>query len=79
MLRELMTRRTTRISQDRLGRAEGVNVQERQGRDYAHRAWPGAPVEVYCDNDLTVARDDVVRPEYEQLRQAVRDGLMAHV
>src|SRR5258707_2008738 len=68
-----------RISKDKSGRAEGVDVQERQGRDYAASAWPDAPVTVYCDNDLTAADDDVYRPEYDRLRQAIRAGDVAHV
>ena len=68
-----------RISVDRQGRAEGVAVQERQGREYAARVWPGVPVLVFSDNDLSAAKDDVVRPEYERLRQAIRDGQVEHV
>jgi len=67
------------ISQDKTGRAEGVEAQEKWGREYAAATWPGAPVLVFCDNDLSAARDDVVRPAYEALRQAVRDGQVAHV
>src|ERR1017187_5980622 len=68
-----------RISQDKRGRAEGVDAQERRGREYAGSAWPGLPVVIYCDNDLTAARDDVVRPAYERLREAIDRGEVAHL
>jgi DNA invertase Pin-like site-specific DNA recombinase len=68
-----------RISEDKRGRAEAVEAQERWGRAYAAEHWPGSPVVVYADNDLSAARDDVVRPAYERLRQAVRDGQVAHL
>jgi site-specific DNA recombinase len=60
------------------GRSEGVDVQERQGRAYSARAWPGLPIVVYADRLLSAA-DDTWRPEFEKLRQAVRDGEVAHV
>ena len=60
------------------GRSEGVDVQERQGRQYASAAWPGVPVVVYADRLLSAA-DDTWRPEFEKLRQAIRDGEVAHV
>lgn len=68
-----------RISIDRAGRKEGVQAQERWGREYAARMWPGVPVEVFPDNDLSAADDDVVRPEYERLREAIGRGEVAHV
>ena len=36
-----------RISEDKLGRREGVDAQERWGRDYAANAWAGVPVRVF--------------------------------
>lgn len=60
------------------GRSEGVEVQERQGREYAGHAWPDIPVVVYPDRLLSAA-DDTWRPEFEKLRQAIRDGQVAHV
>jgi site-specific DNA recombinase len=63
-----------RISEDKNAHREGVDEQERWGRAYAASAWPDLPVVVYCDNDITAARDDVVRPRFEYLRQAIRDG-----
>ena len=68
-----------RISIDRAGRKEGVKAQERWGREYAARTWPGVPVRVFADNDLSAAADDVVRPEYGQLREAIARGEVAHV
>lgn len=68
-----------RISVDRAGRREGVKAQERWGRAYAARTWPGMPIRVFPDNDLSAAADDVVRPEYEKLREAINRGEVAHV
>ncbi|MGH8880999.1 MAG: recombinase family protein, partial [Stackebrandtia sp.] len=68
-----------RISIDRAGRKEGVKAQERWGREYAARTWPGVPVRVFPDNDLSAAADDVVRPEYENLREAIGRGEVANV
>lgn len=67
-----------RLSPRTDGKSEGVDVQERQGRGYASTAWPGVPVVVYADRLLSAA-DDTWRPEYEKLRQAIRDGQVAHV
>lgn len=68
-----------RISIDRQGRQEGVTRQERWGRDYARQTWPGMPIRVFSDNDLCAADDDVVRPAYDDLREAIRRGDVAHV
>lgn len=68
-----------RISIDRAGRKEGVKAQERWGREYAAKTWPGVPVRVFRDNDLSAAADDVVRPEYDKLREAINRGEVAHV
>ncbi len=67
-----------RICKDRGGRAEGVKAQERWGRAYAARAWPGLPVRVYADNSLSAANGDH-RPGYESLREAIRNGEVAHL
>jgi len=56
------------------GHSEGVDVQERQGRAYSAQTWPGIPVVVYSDRLLSAADEDVWRPGFEKLRQAVRDG-----
>ena len=61
------------------GTSEGVDVQERQGRAYAAQAWPGVPVVVYSDRLLSAADEDVWRPGFEKLRQAIRDGEVAHL
>lgn len=68
-----------RISQDKRGRREGVDAQERWGRDYAADAWPGLPVEVFADNDLSAADPDVHRPEFERLRDWITRGQVAHL
>lgn len=68
-----------RISKDRAGRAEGVALQEKRGRAYAAERWPDLPVAVYCDNDLSAARDDIVRPQFQAMLAAVRRGEVAHV
>jgi site-specific DNA recombinase len=60
------------------GKSEGVDVQERRGRAYAAGTWPGLPVVVYADRLLSAA-DDTWRPEFEKLRQAIRDGEVAHL
>ena len=69
----------TRISADQQGRAEGVQAQERWGREYAAGTWPGVPVRVFTDNDLSAAKDDVVRPAFEEMREAIRRGECAHL
>jgi len=69
-----------RISDDhRTGRAEGVATQERWGRAYAAQHWPGIPVVVYRDNDLSASDPTVVRPGFEALRGAIRAGDVAHL
>lgn len=56
-----------------------MRAQERWGRAYAAQTWPGVPVRIFADNDLSAAADDVVRPEYEKLREAIARGEVAHV
>jgi site-specific DNA recombinase len=68
-----------RISIDRSGKKEKVATQERWGRAYAARMWPGVPVRVFADNDVSAFADDAVRPEYERLREAIARGEVAHV
>jgi site-specific DNA recombinase len=63
-----------RISKDRAGRAEGVDIQERQGHRYSAEQWPDLPIEVYSDNDIRASDPDVYRPAYEKLRGAIRNG-----
>lgn len=67
-----------RISKDKSGRVEGVKNQERWGRDYAARTWPGVPVRVFSDNNLS-ASDGTERPEFEAFRAALGRGEVAHV
>jgi site-specific DNA recombinase len=61
-----------RISQDKNGRAEGVAEQIRWGREYAAGTWPGLPIVVYAENNISGTDDE--RPELNAMRQAIRDG-----
>jgi site-specific DNA recombinase len=67
-----------RISIDKSGRREGVEAQERWGREYAAERWPDAMVRVFTDNNLSAARDDR-RPGYDELRAAIRASEITHV
>jgi DNA invertase Pin-like site-specific DNA recombinase len=67
-----------RLSPRSDGSYEGVEEQERWGRDYAAKRWPGEPIEVFADRGISAAADDW-RPDYERLRQWIRDGRVAHV
>ncbi|QSB17001.1 recombinase family protein [Natronosporangium hydrolyticum] len=69
----------TRISKDRYGNAETCLDQENLGRAYAAKVWPGLPVKVYSDPDLSAFRDDVYRPGYEALREAIKAGQVVHL
>ena len=64
---------------DRRGRAEGVTAQEKWGRAYAAQTWPGVPVRVFADNDVSAASDDVVRPKFELLKAAIERGEVVQV
>lgn len=66
-----------RESIDRSGRAENVADQERWGREYAASKWPGVPVRVFTDNDVSAVGKP--RPGYEALRAAIGRGEIAHV
>lgn len=67
-----------RISQAN-GHADKIEDQERWGREYAAQTWPGLPVVTYADNDLSAARDDVIRPAFERLKAAIAAGQVAEV
>jgi DNA invertase Pin-like site-specific DNA recombinase len=56
----------------------GVDEQARQGREYAARAWPGVPVEVFPERGISAANGDE-RPELDRLLQWLEDGRVAHV
>jgi site-specific DNA recombinase len=60
------------------GSYEGVDSQERWGRAYATRVWPGVPVRVFPDAGISAANGDH-RPQYEALREAIGRGEVAHV
>lgn len=61
------------------GSYEGVEDQERWGRKYAARMWPGVPVRVFAESGKSAFKDDAVRPEHEKFRAAVRRGEVGHV
>src|SRR5271170_5153085 len=61
------------------GSYEGVDLQERWGRDYAAATWPGVPVRLFADAGLSAAKDGVIRPDYEALRAAVANGEVRHL
>ncbi|SEC95095.1 Recombinase zinc beta ribbon domain-containing protein [Amycolatopsis tolypomycina] len=60
------------------GSYEGVEAQERWGREYAAKTWPGRPIEVFADAGVSAAGDDL-RPEFERFRKWLTDGKIAHV
>ncbi|WIX99334.1 recombinase family protein [Amycolatopsis mongoliensis] len=60
------------------GSYEGVEAQERWGREYAGKKWPGAPIEVFADKGISAATDDH-RPGFERFRQWLDEGKIAHV
>jgi DNA invertase Pin-like site-specific DNA recombinase len=64
----------TRISKDKYGNAETCLDQEAIGRRYAKKTWPGVAVVVYSDPDLSAYHDEVFRPGYEALQEAVKAG-----
>ncbi len=68
-----------RISDDPRGEHEGVKAQERWGRAYAAAHWPGVRIRVYVDNNISAADENNYREGYEQLREAVRRGEVAHL
>ena len=68
-----------RISVDRAGRREGVGRQEKWGRAYAARVWPGVPVRVFADNDASAFDEDSVRPGYDALLDAIRRREVLHL
>jgi DNA invertase Pin-like site-specific DNA recombinase len=67
-----------RISADKSGKREGVKAQETWGRAYAAKHWPGEPVQVFSDNNISAAGDDH-RPRYEALRAAVQAGQITYI
>jgi len=60
------------------GSYEGVDAQEKWGRDYAANAWPGVPVRVFADSGVSAANGDH-RPDFEALRAAIVAGEVAHL
>lgn len=68
-----------RISRDRNGRAENVDTQMELATAYAAQLWPGVPVQVYCDNDLSAADPGTYRPEYARLLGDLAAGRVVQV
>lgn len=60
------------------GNAEGVATQEKWGRAYAAQHWPDLPARVFPDKLLSAA-DGGPRPAFEQLREEIRAGNVAHL
>src|SRR5262249_4589425 len=60
------------------GSYEGVDEQEKWGRAYAAKTWPGVPVEGFPDRGISAANGDE-RPELDRLRAWLADGQIAHV
>jgi DNA invertase Pin-like site-specific DNA recombinase len=60
------------------GSYEGVELQEKWGRDYAASAWPGLPIEVFADRGISAANGDY-REHYERFREWLAAGKVAHV
>ena len=68
-----------RISKDDEERGEGVANQKKWGRAYAEKTWPGVPVEIFCDNDLSATDPKVSRPEFQRLREWINTGRIAQI
>jgi DNA invertase Pin-like site-specific DNA recombinase len=64
----------TRLSKDRAGESENVQIQERECRDYAEeRGWQ--IVNVFSDNDIGASRySKKDRPDYRMLLESIRAG-----
>lgn len=60
------------------GSYEGVDDQEKWGREYAAGRWPGLPVVVYADAGISAANGDH-RPRFAALREAIDRGEVAHL
>lgn len=56
----------------------GVDVQERLGREYAARVWPGMPVKVYRDKGISASNGDTL-PELDALRADIQAGMVGHL
>jgi hypothetical protein len=60
----------TRISKGKYGNAETCLDQEALGRAYAERTWPGMPVRVFSDPDLSAMRKPGSRRCWPRRRSA---------
>lgn len=63
-----------RLSPKPGGGYEGVDDQTTWGMAYAAKHWPGEPVEVFADRGKSAGRDDVVRPDFDRLREWINAG-----
>lgn len=60
------------------GGYEGVDLQEKWGREYAAVTWPGIPVEVFADKGISAYNGDQ-RDGYDRFREWLTAGRIAHV
>ncbi|MGO9667490.1 MAG: recombinase family protein, partial [Streptosporangiaceae bacterium] len=63
-----------RISSDPTGRGDKIEDQEKWGREYAAETWPGVPVVVYADNNLSAHREGLELPGLDRLCAAIKAG-----
>jgi DNA invertase Pin-like site-specific DNA recombinase len=64
-----------RISKDSEGRAAGVGRQQRDGEDSCRR-WRWTVHDVYVDNDISAYDSRRRRPEYERLKDDLKNGVV---
>lgn len=60
------------------GSYEGVDLQEKWGREYAALTWPSLPVKVFADKGISAHNGDA-REGYEELREWLNSGRLEHV
>lgn len=61
------------------GSYEGVDEQVDWGREYGALTWPGIAIRIFRDEGLSAAKDDVVRPGFEDWRAAIKNGELTHL
>lgn len=67
-----------RLSHNPNGTKDSVATQLAVGREWAAKRWPGRPVLVFSDDDLS-ADDDTYRPGYEAMLSAIEAGEVGDV